>query len=66
MEKLGDRIKILMIKNNRYQRELAEMIGVSECAISRYVNNLRLPTIPVLAKIAIALNTSTDYLIGIK
>ena len=38
------------------------MIGVSESALSRYINNEREPKIEVLANLATALDTTIDYL----
>lgn len=62
-KKIGDRILELMKKSDFTQRELATMVGVTEAAISRYINNEREPKVEVIANLATALETTTDYLI---
>ena len=63
-ERMGDRIHRLMKENDYTQKELASMIGVTESAMSRYLNNEREPKAEVIANLATALNTSSDYLIS--
>lgn len=46
------------------QAELAHLAGVTPAAISQIENGLRVPTIPVLHKIARVLEVSLDYLAG--
>lgn len=60
----GNRLQQLLTKNNISQRKLANMIGVTEAAVSRYINNLQKPRPDILSDIATALNTTTDYLLG--
>lgn len=48
------------------QRELAQQIGTTECSISHYVTGTREPKAGMIAKIATALHTTTDYLLGIE
>lgn len=60
---LGDRIHRLLNKNGLSQRALSEMVGVTEVTISRYIRGNRTPKGPVIAKIAKALHTTTDYLL---
>lgn len=62
MEELGERIITLLKEKHVSQKELAMMIGVSESALSRYINNEREPKIEVLANLATALDTTVDYL----
>lgn len=64
MSKLGDRIHQLMEDNGYTQKELAGMVGVTESAMSRYLNNTREPKLEVIANLATALNTTSDYLIS--
>ncbi len=64
---IGNRIAELMKKMGYTQKELANMIGVTEASMSRYLSNDREPKMEVIANLATALNTTTDYLIsGIK
>ena len=46
------------------QAELAEKAGVTPAAISQIEKGTRVPTIPVLQRIANVLGVSLDYLIG--
>ena len=64
MEKIGDRILKLIRENKYTQKELARKVGITESAMSRYINNEREPRLHVVANLAITLNTSTDYLIN--
>ena len=61
---LGVRIAELLEKNGLTQRELAEKVGVTEVSMSRYISNDRTPKGPVIANIATALHTTSDYLLG--
>jgi transcriptional regulator with XRE-family HTH domain len=65
-KKLGDRISELLKKRNISQKELATQIGVTEAAMSRYIAGTREPKPEVLANIATALHTTSDYLLGIE
>ena len=44
------------------QKELAERAGVTEAAMSHYIKGDRIPRSSVLARIATALGTTSDYL----
>ena len=46
------------------QRELAEKVDVTEVSMSRYIKGDRVPKGPVIANIATALHTTTDYLLN--
>lgn len=48
------------------QKELAGRIGVTEAVMSRYVSGDREPKPDVLANIATALHTTSDFLLGIE
>ncbi len=39
------------------------MVGVTEAAMTRYLRNERVPRADVIANLATALNTTSDYLI---
>jgi transcriptional regulator with XRE-family HTH domain len=66
MDTLGSRIAGLMEQYGYTQKELAAEVGVTEAAMSRYINNSRMPRGTVIAEIAYKLNTSTDYLLGVR
>ena len=47
------------------QTQLAKIIQISNVTICRYVNGQRTPRLEIIAKIASALNVSSDYLLGL-
>ncbi|SFU82869.1 helix-turn-helix domain-containing protein [Butyrivibrio sp. M55] len=61
---LGGRIAELLAQLNMTQRELAEKVDVTEVSMSRYIKGDRVPKGPVIANIATALHTTTDYLLN--
>ena len=62
MATLGDRLKELLLKKGITQRELADRAGCTEAAVSHYIKGDRVPRSSVLSKIAIVLDTTSDYL----
>lgn len=46
-------------------KSLAEMIGVSESAISQYETGKRQPAFDILIKLAEIFNVTTDYILGV-
>lgn len=46
------------------QKELSQIAGVTEAAMSHYVKGDRIPRASVLARIADALGTTSDYLMN--
>ena len=65
-KELGAKIAEMLLKRGMTQKELAERIDVTEAAMSRYVSGDREPKPDVLANIATALSTTSDYLLGIE
>ncbi len=64
--KIGDRIKDLRQYNDLTQYELSNKADISRSVLSAYENNTAIPTATVIAKIAVALNVSSDYLLGLE
>ena len=62
MGTMGERIKELLEKKGITQRELAERTGCTEAAVSHYIKGDRIPRASILTKIAIVLETTSDYL----
>lgn len=60
---LGENIKRLMKENGYTQKQLAMRSQCTECAISRYVNNEREPSIRILKNLSIALGVTVDELL---
>lgn len=61
---LRNRITEARKKKNLNQAQLAEKAGITPAAISQIEKGRRVPTIPVLHKIAVVLKVSLDYLTG--
>ena len=61
---VGNAIAYLRKKVGYTQRELADRIGVSDKAVSKWERGLGLPDISILGKIAILLDTDTDSLLS--
>jgi len=65
MYESGRRIRDRRKQLGKSQEELAEMIQTDQTQISRYENGKNDPTGEVLTTLARALNTSSDYLLGL-
>lgn len=63
---IGQKIKELRLYNDLTQIELSKKADISRSVLSAYENNTATPTATVIAKIAIALNVSADYLLGLE
>ncbi|MDR1574323.1 MAG: helix-turn-helix domain-containing protein [Clostridiales Family XIII bacterium] len=64
MGTLGERIRALRMKKGLSQKALAEYMGMRESTLSRYENDKRIYQWGGLIKLADALDTSVDYLLG--
>lgn len=58
------RLAMLLQQKNMTQKELAAKAGVTEAAMSHYLKGDRTPRASVIARIAEALGTTVDYLMG--
>lgn len=63
---LGKRIASELSKKGLTQKQLAERVNLSEAVVSRYISGERELKANVLANISTALNTTSDYLLGIE
>ena len=61
----AERLIRLLKERDISQREFANKIGVSEVAISRYIKGSRSPRLDTLVKVAMELDVSIDYLVGL-
>lgn len=64
MTEFNERLKQIRLKYNLTQKQLAELIGVTERGIQRYEANERKPTFDVLISLLDNLDISADYLLG--
>ena len=63
-EKVGKAISYLRKRVGYTQKELADRIGVSDKAVSKWERGLGLPDTSIIGKIAILLDTDTDSLLA--
>ena len=56
----------IMLENNINANTLANILGVKDSTVSRYIHGQRLPSIDSLVKIANHFNCTTDYLLGLE
>ena len=59
----GDNLREMLMEANMTQSELANETGLTEAAISNYINKKRIPTLRAIVNIAYALGCDTDELI---
>jgi len=62
----AENLKKLREANGLSQTELAIRINVNKSLISAYENELRLPSLLVLSKLAYLFNVSMEFLLGIR
>ena len=65
LKNLGYYLKTLRVRNQLSRKQVAELVGVSVSTIGLYESNERLPSLPVLVKLACQYKTSVDYLLNI-
>ena len=58
------RFRQLMFDSKYTQKQIAQMCQITEASLSRYMNGERMPKPEILANLATALRTTTDYLLG--
>lgn len=61
-----ERVRKLMKERRIQQKDLAQMSGVTEAAMSRYLSGTRQPKSETLANMATALNTTSNDLLGLE
>lgn len=60
----GQIIKKLRVESDRTQEQLAELLGISPQAVSRWETNAAMPDISLLPPLANLFGVTTDYLLG--
>ena len=63
--KMGEQIRQMRHKRGMTQAELAERLGVSDRAVSRWETGAALPDVTLLVQLAMILETTTDALLGV-
>lgn len=64
IKKVGDAIAYLRKRAGYTQKDLADRIGISDKAVSKWERGLGLPDVSYLAKLSILLDTDTDSLLA--
>ncbi|MCF0113692.1 MAG: helix-turn-helix transcriptional regulator [Bacilli bacterium] len=59
-----DRMRTLMQKKGLTQKQLATITEITEPSLSKYLSGERTPRVDVIVKLANALETTVDYLLG--
>lgn len=62
---MGLKIATILRQQKMRQKDLAARTGITESAISKYISGKMTPRADTLTRIAAALHTSSDYLIGV-
>ncbi|MCM1438497.1 MAG: helix-turn-helix domain-containing protein [Roseburia sp.] len=62
----GKRLKELLKDKGISQETLAKNIGVSQRAVSKWINNQSEPTLNSIINCAVFFEVSADYLLGLK
>jgi transcriptional regulator with XRE-family HTH domain len=61
---VADRIRQLRINKNLTQSDLAEQVGLTYIQVGRYEKGKSNPSASILQKLAVALDTTTDFLMN--
>lgn len=61
---IGERLKKARELKGLTKKELAQTVGVAPSTITRYEEEVRIPKVTILRKIAEVLGVSVDYLVG--
>lgn len=64
-QNIGSILKELRTKHNLTQEQLAEFIGVSSQAVSKWENNISYPDVSLLPILANFFQVTTDELLGV-
>ena len=66
MVDFGEKLKLLRKRSGLSQEQLAQRLGVTKGMVSSYETSMRMPSYPVLLKIAQLFHVSTDVLLGME
>ena len=65
MTTVSERLKFLMDSLDMKQTELADAVEISKQSLYKYLHCKCEPRASVIAKMAVALNTSADFIVGL-
>jgi len=60
----GQRLRLLREEKKMVQKEIADLLGVSQSTIGKYETDQRTPSPKAIIKLAVFFDVSTDFLLG--
>ncbi|MDE6868753.1 MAG: helix-turn-helix domain-containing protein [Clostridia bacterium] len=66
MEIFGKRVKQELQEQNIQQKDLCEFLNVKKSTLSEWLNGKNEPPMRIIVQIAIFLEVTTDYLLGLE
>ena len=60
---LGEKLKAARVNRNLTRKQIAELVGVTASVIGHYETGERIPSVPILLKLATHYKVSLDYLL---
>lgn len=66
MKATGKRIRELRTASELSQKSLAEKVGIAQNTLAQYENGASKISLDVLVNLAVELDTTTDYLLGLE
>lgn len=66
MKIFGERIKTVLKETGKTQKELASKLNVQPSTLCEWLNDHNEPPMQIIVDIALYLEVSTDYLLGLK
>lgn len=60
---LGEKLKSARLNHNLTRKQVAELVGVTASVIGHYETGERIPSLPILVKLATQYKLSLDYLL---
>lgn len=66
MRIFGERIKTVLKETGKTQKELARKLNVQPSTLCEWLNDHNEPPMQIIVDIALYLEVSTDYLLGLK
>lgn len=66
MKIFGERVKATLKENDMTQKELANKLCVRTSTLCEWLNDNNEPPMQIIVDIAVILDVSTDYLLGVK
>jgi transcriptional regulator with XRE-family HTH domain len=64
MSTFGQRLRLLRDEKKMVQKEIADLLDVSQSTIGKYEGDQRTPSPDTIIKLAVFFEVSTDYLLG--